>query len=91
MEKVNEILKLGEAWLREEPSRRDLLIIAHDGMLISSCASCKAPAVANMLLNVMNDNAEFCEGVKLAAKHYDSLADALRKDEAKPDGKKVLS
>ena len=44
-----------------------------------------------MLLNVMPDNAELCEGVKLAAKHYDSVAEDLRKDEAKPAGKKVLS
>lgn len=44
-----------------------------------------------MLLCMMSDNAELCEGVKLAAKHYDSMADALRKDEAKPAGKKVLS
>ena len=91
MEKENEMLKLGEAWIRQEPSHRDLLIIARDGMLISSGVSCKAPAIANMLLNMMSKNAELCEGVKLAAKHYDSLAEGLRKDEAKPDGKKVLS
>ena len=92
MEKVIDIVKLGEAWLEEDPSHRDLLIIARDGMLISSGVSCKAPVIANMLLNVMCKNAELCEGVKLAAKHYDTVAGALRKDEgAKPDGKKVLS
>ena len=91
MEKEAYIIKLGEAWLREDPSHRDLLIIARDGMLISSGVSCKAPGIANMLLNVMNKNAELCEGVKLAAKHYDSVADVLRKDEAKPAEKKVLS
>ena len=85
------INKLGEAWLREDPSHRDLLIVARDGMLISSGVSCKAPGIANMLLNIMSKNAEICEGVKLAAKHYDTVADILRKVEAKPDGKKVLS
>ena len=85
------MLKLGESWLKENPAHRDLLIIARDGMLISSGVSCKAPAIANMLLNMMGKNAELCEGVKLAAKHYDSVADVLHKDEAKPDGKKVLS
>ena len=91
MEKEAYINKLGEAWLREDPSHRDSLIIARDGMLISSGVSCKAPGIANMLLNMMNKNAELCEGVKLAAKHYDTVAEALRKDEAKPDGKRVLS
>ena len=85
------MLKLGESWIQQDPPHRDLLIIARDGMLISSDVSCKAPGIANMLLNMMPDNAELCEGVKLAAKHFDSVADALRKDEAKPDGKKVLS
>ena len=89
--KKNEMLKLGEAWFQEDPSHRDLLIIARDGMLMSSGASCGAKGIANMLLNVMNKNAELCEGVKLAAKHYDSVADVLRKDEAKPAEKKVLS
>ena len=68
-----------------------MLIIAHDGMLISSGVSCGAKSIANLLLNIMSKNAKLCEGVKLAAKHYDSVADVLRKDEAKPDGKKVLS
>ena len=91
MGKEIDIVKLGEAWLEEDPSHRDLLIVARDGMLISSGVSGKAHGIANMLLNMMNKNAERCEGVKLAAKHYDTLAEALRKDEAKPDGKKVLS
>ena len=91
MDKEPTIIRLGEAWIQQDPSHRDLLIIARDGMLISSGASCKAPVIANMLLNMMNKNAELCEGVKLAAKHFDSVADALRKDEAKPAGKKVLS
>ena len=91
MGKEIDIVKLGEAWLEEDPSHRDLLIIAHDGMLISSGVSCGAKSIANLLLNIMSKNAKLCEGVKLAAKHYDTLAEALRKDEAKPDGKKVLS
>lgn len=91
MEKEIDITKLGEAWFQEDPSHRDLLIIARDGMLISSGVSCGAKSIANLLLNMMSKNAELCEGVKLAAKHYDSVAGALRKDEAKPDGKKVLS
>ena len=91
MGKEIDITKLGEAWLQEDPFHRDLLIIARDGRLISSGASCEAPVIANMLLTMMRKNAELCEGVKLAAKLYDTLAEALRKDEAKPDGKKVLS
>lgn len=91
MEKENEMLKLGEAWLKENPAHRDLLIIARDGMLISSGGSCGAKGIAYMLLNMMAKNAELCEGVKLAAKHFDSVADGLSKDEAKPAGKKVLS
>ena len=91
MEKVIDIVKLGEAWLQEDPAHRDLLIIARDGMLISSGVSCGAKSIANLLLNMMSKNAKLCEGVKLAAKHYDTVAEALRKDEAKPDGKKVLS
>ena len=92
MGKEIDIIKLGEAWLEEDTSHRDLLIIARDGMLIYSGASCgAAKSIANMLLNVMSKNAEICEGVKLAAKHYDTVAEALRKDEAKPGGKKVLS
>ena len=88
--KENEMLKLGEAWLQEDPAHRDLLIIARDGMLISSGVSCGAKSIANLLLNTMSKNAKLCEGVKLAAKHYDSVADILRKEEAKPDGKKDL-
>lgn len=91
MGKEIDITKLGEAWIQEDPSHRDLLIIARDGMLISSGVSCWAKCIANMLLNMMAKNANLCEGVKLAAKHYDSVAEVLRKDEAKPDGKKVLS
>lgn len=91
MEKEIDITELGEAWLQEDPSHRDLLIIARDGMLISSGVSCGAKSIANLLLNMMSKNAKLCEGVKLAAKHYDSVADILRKDEAKPAGKKVLS
>lgn len=91
MEKEIDIIKLGEAWLQEDPSHRDLLIIARDGMLISSGVSCDAKSIASMLLCLMSDNAELCEGVKLATKHFDSVADGLSKDEAKPAGKKVLS
>ena len=92
MGKEIDIVKLGEAWLEEGLSHRDLLIVARDGMLISSGVSCGAKSIANMLLNMMSKNAKLCEGVKLAAKHYDTVAEALRKDEgAKPDGKKVLS
>ena len=91
MGKEIDIVKLGEAWISEDPDHRDLLIIARDGMLISSGVSCKAPAIANLLLNMMAKNTNLCEGVKLAAKHFDSLADALGKEEAKPDGKKALS
>ena len=91
MGKEIDIIKLGEAWLQEDPAHRDLLIIARDGMLISSGVSCGAKSIANLLLNMMSKNAKLCEGVKLAAKHYDTVAEALRKDEAKPDGKKVLS
>ena len=91
MGKEIDIIKLGEAWLEEDLSHRDLLIIARDGMMISSGVSCGAKSIANLLLNMMSKNAKLCEGVKLAAKHYDTVAEALRKDEAKPDGKKVLS
>lgn len=91
MGKEIDIVKLGEAWLQEGPAHRDLLIIARDGMLISSGVSCGAKSLANLLLNMMSKNANLCEGVKLAAKYYDTVAEVLRKDEAKPDGKKVLS
>ena len=85
------MLKLGEAWFQEDPSHRDALVITRDGMLMSSGVSCGAKGIANMLLNVMGENAEICEGVKLAAKHYDSLGASQREREAKPDEKKVLS
>ena len=92
MGKENEMVELGESWIQQDPPHRDLLIIARDGMLMYSGVSCKAPGIANLLLNMMNKNAELCEGVKLAAKHYDSVAEVLRKEVgAKPDGKKVLS
>ena len=91
MEEINEIIKLGEAWLQEDSKHRNVVIIVSDGTNLQCGTSSSAAAIANMLLNVMPDNAELCEGVKLAAKHFDSVADALRKDEAKPDGKKVLS
>ena len=89
--KENEMLKLGEAWLQEDPAHRDLLIIARDGMLISSGVSCGAKSIANLLLNMMSKHAKLCEGVKLAAKHFDSLGASQREREAKPDGEKVLS
>ena len=91
MEEINEIIKLGEAWFQEDSKHRNVVIIVSDGTNLQCGTSSSAAAIANMLLNVMPDNAELCEGVKLAAKHFDSVADALRKDEAKPDGKKVLS
>ena len=91
MEGINEIIKRGEAWFQEDSKHRNAVIIVSDGTNIQSGTSGNAVAIANMLLNLMPDNAELCEGVKLAAKHYDSVADVLRKDEAKPDGKKVLS
>ena len=91
MEKEIDIIKLGEAWLQEDPSHRDLLIIARDGMLISSGVSCGAKSIANLLLNMMSKNAKLCEGVKLAAKHYDSLGTSQHEEKAKPFGKKVLS
>ena len=91
MEDLNEIIKLGEAWFQEDSKHRNVVIIVSDGTYLQCATSSNAAAIANMLLNVMPDNAKLCEGVKLAAKHYDSVADVLRKDEAKPDGKKVLS
>ena len=91
MTKVNELVDYGCAWVNADPDNRDALIITRDGMLISSGASGGAKSIASMLLCMMPDNAELCEGVKLAAKHYDAMAEALRKDEAKPDGKKDLS
>lgn len=92
MEEINEIIKLGEAWFQEDSKHRDAVIIVSDGTNLQCGTYSNAAAIANMLLNVMPHNAELCEGVKLAAKHYDTVAEALRKDEgAKPDGKKVLS
>lgn len=91
MAKVNDLADYGGVWVNADPANRDALVITRDGMLMSSGVSCGAKGIANMLLNIMSKNAEICEGVKLAAKHFDSVAEALRKDEAKPDGKKVLS
>ena len=91
MAKVNDLADYGGVWVKSDPVNRDALVITRDGMLMSSGVSCGAKSIANMLLNVMSENAEICEGIKLAAKHYDSLADVLRKDKAKPDRKKDLS
>ena len=91
MKEINEIIKLGEAWLQEDSKHRNAVIIVSDETDIQSGTSGNAVAIANMLLNLMPYNAELCEGVKLAAKHYDTVEEVLRKDEAKPDGKKVLS
>ena len=91
MAKVNDLADYGGAWVNADPVKRDALVITRDGMLMSSGVSCGAKGIASMLLCMMLDNAELCEGVKLAAKHYDSVAEVLRKDEAEPDGKKVLS
>lgn len=91
MKEINEIIKLGEAWFQEDSKHRNVVIIVSDGTNLQCGTSSSAAAIASMLLNVMPDNAELCEGVKLAAKHYDSVAEVLRKDEAKPAGKKVLS
>lgn len=91
MAKVNELVDYGGAWVNADPENRDALVITRDGMKMGSGVSCSAEHIANMLLNMMAQNAELCKGVQLAAKHYDSVADSLRKEEAKPDGKKVLS
>lgn len=91
MTKVNELVDDCGAWVNADPDNRDAIVITRDGKKMSSGVSCDAKSIASMLLCMMPDNAELCEGVKLAAKHFDSVADALRKDEAKPDGKKVLS
>lgn len=91
MEKVNALLDYGRAWVNADPDNRDALVIARDGQKMSSGVSCDAKHIASMLLYMMPYNAELCEGVKLAAKHYDSVAEDLRKDVAKPDGKKALS
>lgn len=91
MAKVKELVDYVGAWVNADLGNRDALIIACDGKKMGSGVSCDAKSIASMLLCMMSDNAELCEGVKLAAKHYDSMIEALRKDEAKPDGKKVLS
>ena len=91
MAKANDLADYGGVWVKADPVNRDALVITRDGLLMSSGVSCGAKGIANMLLNVMGENAEICEGVKLAAKHFDSVAEALRKEKAKPAGKKVLS
>lgn len=91
MEEINEIIKLGEAWFQEDSKHRNVVIIVSDGTDLQCGTSSSAAAIANMLLNVMPDNAELCEGVKLAAKHYDSLVASQHEEKAKPAGKKVLS
>ena len=92
MAKVNELVDYGGAWVNADPDNRDALVITRDGKWMGSGVSCDAKHIANMLLCMMSDDAELCEGVKLAAKHFDSVADILRKDDgAKPDRKKVLS
>lgn len=91
MAKVNDLADYGGAWVNADPDNRDALVITRDGMLMSSGVSCGAKGIASMLLCMMPDNAELCEGVKLAAKHYDSLDASQRERKAKPAGKKVLS
>lgn len=91
MAKVDELVDYGGAWVNADPDNRDALIITRDGKKMGSGVSCDAKSIASMLLCMMPDNAELCEGVKLAAKLYDSLDASLRKRKAKPDGKKVLS
>ena len=91
MAKVIDLADYGGVWVNADPVNRDAIVITRDGMLMSSGVSCGAKGIANMLLNVMGENAEICEGVKLAAKHYDSLGASLHERKAKPDGKKVLS
>lgn len=91
MEKVNALLDYGRAWVNADPDNRDALVIARDGQKMSSGVSCDAKHIASMLLYMMPYNAELCEGVKLAAKHYDSLGASQHEEKTKPDGKKVLS
>ena len=91
MAKVNALVDYGGAWVNADPDNRDALVITRDGKKMGSGVSCDAKSIASMLLCLMSDNAELCEGVKLATKHFDSVADGLSKDEAKPAGKKVLS
>ena len=91
MTKVNELVDYGGAWVNADPDNRDALVITRDGRKMGSGVSCDAKHIASMLLCMMSDNAELCEGVKLAAKHYDSLGASQHEEKAKPDGKKVLS
>ena len=91
MAKVKELLDYGGAWVNADPDNRDALIITRDGKKMGCGVSCDAKHIASMLLCMMPDNAELCEGVKLAAKHYDSLDVSQCERKAKPDGKKVLS
>ena len=88
---MNEIIKLVQAWVKEDPKHRKSVILICDGASLESGTFGDGVAIANMLLNVMLCSATLREGVKLAAKHFDSVAEVLRKDEAKPDGKKDLS
>lgn len=91
MTKVNELVDYGGAWVNADPDNRDAIVITRDGKKMGSGVSCDAKSIASMLLCVMRNNAELCEGVKLAAKHYDSLGASQHEEKAKPDGKKVLS
>lgn len=91
MAKVDDLVDYGGAWVNADPDNRDALIITRDGKKMGSGVSCDAKHIASMLLCMMSDNAELCEGVKLAAKHYDSLGASQHEEKAKPDGKKVLS
>ena len=90
MEKEGTLIRLAELW-RNEDINRDLLLIARDGMMIQSNTPRNAKVIANLLLSIMSESAAVCEGVKLAAKHYDSLDASQRERKAKHDGKKVLS
>lgn len=91
MTKVNELVDYGGAWVNADPDNRDAIVITRDGKKMGSGVSCNAKHIASMLLCMMPENAELCEGVKLAAKHYDSLGASQHEEKAKPDGKKVLS
>lgn len=88
---MNELVDYGGAWVNADPDNRDALVITRDGKNMGSGISCNAKHIASMLLCMMPDNAELREGVKLAAKHYDSVAETLHNDEAKSDGNRVLS
>lgn len=91
MTKVNELVDYGGAWVNADPDNRDAIVITRDGKKMGSGVPCNAKHIASMLLCMMSENAELCEGVKLAAKHYDSLGASQHEEKAKPDGKKVLS